>query len=214
MSKQIPPILVYQSPIELRNDDIFKVEQYISTKGKNRGATFNSEKNIFEINDNIFLKVDSKIFQLMEYHFHVPGEHKINNKIYPSELHYVFIEIESENKPSRVGHGHCGACICSADTTPSISNRLVIGRVLKSDPSRNDIDLYRLQIEIPKSYYEYDTTAVGFPYAPTRTIVGNVPLYANIDEIAQFSQSARELQNINGRIILFGHNLCSCNCVT
>src|ERR1044072_3885276 len=100
----------YQSPIALNNCDIIKIEQCINVCGHNHCATFNPDTKVFEVHDKIILKVNSKRYQLEEYHFHVPSEHKVNHKKYPSEIHYVFVELGPDRK--YLSHGHKCADIC------------------------------------------------------------------------------------------------------
>src|SRR5579872_5838921 len=89
---------IYQSPIELQYCDTLKIEQCIELSGKNRGAVYNSDAQIFEVKDKIVLKINNKYYKLDEYHFHMRGEHKVNNKLYPAEIHYVFIEFDPETQ--------------------------------------------------------------------------------------------------------------------
>lgn len=35
------------------------------------------------------LTIDEKVYELLQYHFHTPSEHKVNGKIYDGELHLV-----------------------------------------------------------------------------------------------------------------------------
>jgi len=83
----------YQSPITLCCENI-DICQTLNTSGKNRGAKYNDEDQIFEVRDIIILEVGSTRYQLDEYHFHIPGEHKICGDIYDAELHYVFVELK------------------------------------------------------------------------------------------------------------------------
>ena len=78
------PPLRYQSPINLCHDDILCISQSIYKKGKNKGALYSEEDKIFILQDKIIIKIDDKKYQLVEYHFHIPGEHEINSKKYPA----------------------------------------------------------------------------------------------------------------------------------
>ena len=87
--------LRYQSPIPLNTKHrSFPICQNFCIKGKNKGAEFIPDEKIFLLQDKIIMKINKKPYILIEYHFHVPAEHTINNKIYPAEIHYVFEELD------------------------------------------------------------------------------------------------------------------------
>ena len=77
----------YQSPISLNKNDLILINQSINITGKNNGATFDSLTKNFNVNDTIILERNAKKYILIEYHFHIPSEHKNNKKQYPAEIH-------------------------------------------------------------------------------------------------------------------------------
>jgi len=194
-------VLPYQSPIILTEHDATSIRQCISVSGKNINATYNKDAKIFEVRDKIILRVNSRLYQLDEYHFHTPGEHNVNDKIYPSEIHYVFIEIESGKK--HLSESHKCSNICGGFSSKN-ENVLAIGRLIKG-LCQPDIttDLSKVQVQLPNSYYEYDGSLTTGSFAPVRWIVGDQPIQLNINEIVPFSKDARPLQPIDGRIILY-----------
>lgn len=192
---QIP---AYQSPIELKKCDTIKLDQCIKIDGKNIHATYDSDHQVFEVTDKVILKIGSKKYQLDEYHFHIPGEHKVNDKIYPSEIHYVFIELPPGEKHRNKNH-KCSN-ICGGDM-PESGNILAVGRVIKN--KHHSIDLEEMQVKLPSSYYEYDGTLTTGLYSPIRWILGDHPIHLKLKDIAPIAKTARPLQDFDGRIILY-----------
>ena len=193
--------LRYQSPIPLTFDDITPIHQCIDVRGKNRGAKYNPDMNIFKVKNTIILTKrnnkgtkEPKKYRLVEYHFHVPSEHSILGDIYPAEIHYVFYEIDNSGTNNY------------RSTRPNGENPniLVIARVIVND--RNVYpNLEKLQVRVPMIYFEYDgsLTGEGDGSVPVRWIVGKCPIKMSVDEIKQVAKSARVLQPLDGRIILF-----------
>lgn len=81
---------ITQSPINLEtkklasNKDpiIFHYEPY-AISPKTFGVKVSSNAS------NKYIEVGDKIYNLVQFHFHMPGEHSINGKTSPAELHFV-----------------------------------------------------------------------------------------------------------------------------
>jgi carbonic anhydrase len=211
--------LRYQSPIDLSLPTGLSVSQQFCRKGKNNGAVFDPHEKIFVITDRIILKVRSgktiKKYRMVEYHFHIPGEHQIescdnhsNGKIYPAEIHYVFTD--NLNYQITDGIPHCN--ICNEDNHLNINNNLtnenlfVIGYAISNDNGKKqNFDIFRLNVKPPKYYYLYDGALTGGDVSiPVRWVVGRFPLTFPISEIVPYAKSARALQPLDGRLILLG----------
>ena len=190
----------YQSPIALDLEgDLLYICQELDVKGKNRGAKYNSEDNIFELEDKIILKVNTKFYQLVEYHFHVKGEHTINGKEYPSEIHYVFYQMKHEKDYKKCKGDVCG-------NSPSIDEKiLVIGRVIKD--GKKIFKLNKIQVEVPSSYFEYDGTLTGQSIedktTPVRWIVGKKYIDLPLKKIVPIAKTSKSVSPLDNRIILF-----------
>ena len=203
--------LRYQSPIPLKlTDEVFHIKQCINVRGRNRGAKYNPEDHIFELRDKVVMKIDNKKYRLVEYHFHTPAEHPINCKCYPAEIHYVFYEIKKGFQKSYNEHKiHKKADVCGCKNIDD-EDILVIGRVIKdkrcsrSSFSRST-NLNRLQVKIPSTYFEYDgsLTGEGDGTVPVRWIVGKHPIRLPLREILRVTKSARAIQPLDDRIVLF-----------
>jgi carbonic anhydrase len=46
----------------------------------------------------------AKTYDLAQFHFHTPREHRVNEEIYMMELHFVF---EAAGKSSAIQSGNC-----------------------------------------------------------------------------------------------------------
>lgn len=201
-SKDVVIIPAYQSPIvlpETNSNDVLHVHQKLYIKGENIRATYNHEHKIFEVQDVIILTHHNKKYQLDEYHFHIPGEHKVNDKIYESEIHYVFVELGQLEE--RKKKGHTCSNICGNIRPEDNSNILVIGRVLKH--AREHEDLSRVQVQLPHSYYEYDGSLTTGEFSPVRWILGDKSIRVNLNDVEVIAKTARPIQPFDNRLVLY-----------
>jgi carbonic anhydrase len=89
----------YQSPIHLnKKDAIYIIPDNIIIEGTNNGALYNKKQKIFKLKDTITMKIHNKNYKLIEYHFHIPSEHTIDDIVTEAEIHYVFNEILDKDK--------------------------------------------------------------------------------------------------------------------
>lgn len=198
--------LRYQSPIDLSSPTGLLVHQRFCLSGKNLGATFDPKEKIFIINDRIILKIKSgnitKRYLMLEYHFHLPGEHQIttyeSSQIYPGEIHYVFTDnLDCQSLGNICGNNNEG-------NQENQGNIFVIGRGIVDHPS-TDFDILQLNVKKPKHYYLYDGALTGGDVStPVRWVVGNTPLAYPLEEIQPYAKTARSLQALDGRLILLG----------
>ena len=186
----------YQSPIKINKNNNITIHQKIKTSGCNHGSCYNEHKKIFEVNDNIIIKINNIKYKLIEYHFHICGEHNINDKIYDSEVHFVFIEVTNTYDHDKYKNHN----ICGGEIVENV-NTLVIGRMISNKSSLKN--LKKLNVKIPSSYYEYDGSLTAGTYAPVRWIVGEHDIKLNLEEIKLIAKSSRKLQPLDGRIILY-----------
>ena len=85
-----------QSPISLCMKHSLNLSDNIINKkyGHNCNSKYDKIHKIYIVSDDIYLKFNHKKYKLYEYHFHTPGEHKIDGKIYPGEIHYVYLKYD------------------------------------------------------------------------------------------------------------------------
>lgn len=186
----------YQSPISLCGKHSLNLQDNIINKlcGHNCGSIYDAEHKIYIVKDDIFLTSDNCKYRLYEYHFHTPAEHKINGNIYPGEIHYVFFKVGHKHNTSKI------IDVCGSSNNTTEEDILVIGYGL-SDIC-NTINLNKMKIYIPSSYFLYDGSLTTPDFGPVRWIVSNKTLKVNIDQLEDVSKLARSLQHKNNRIIL------------
>lgn len=206
----------YLSPINLREKDIsFHVKQRIRVHGINRGAIFDPIKKIWVIQskDMIRLKVQGKTYVEMEYHVHggpCGSEHALCGKKADMELHYVFVEESCE----AACRARC-ADVCGGNNVESGDLFLVIGRFITLKKCAPEGDFSKLQVKIPKQYFEYDgsltsplnagVTDQALNFAAVRWFMGEKALKFNPSQFnPSNTKSTRPLQPLDNRILL--HN--------
>ena len=189
--------MAYQSPIELEPCKYIKIHQTIDLHGRNEDAVFNSQTKNYEVQKKIIITVNKIKYRLHEYHFHNPSEHKVNGYIYPAEIHYVFIEC-AEDEVDKDPQKRYDICSCRETHDKNI---LVIGRTILD--KQHYTDLKNLQVKVPHFYYEYDGTLTTGNYSPVRWIIGENPIHFHLNQIDTIAKTARPLQELNGRILLF-----------
>jgi len=197
-------VAAYQSPIALPHDslhDVICIDQQISIYGENIRAIYNHEHKIYEVQDVIVLRICNKKYQLEEYHFHIPGEHKVNDQIYESEIHYVFVELDHDEDHKKTSH-KCSN-VCGNMRPEDNRNILVIGRVINH--KRDHEDLSRVQVRVPHSYFEYDGSLTTGEFSPVRWIIGNRAIHFNLNDVECVAKGARPIQPFDHRIILFSN---------
>jgi len=174
--------LFYQSPIDIRSSQsIVSNSRGPCLSGTKTKTKYNPERRIFEVLNNIVTYLHDVKFYLIEYHFHVPSEFYLEGKSYPSELHYVFSDLESDRAGQGIPKG----------------NILIIARLIENSPVKESLE--NLNVFLPSQYYELDGAT---ELAPVRWIVGRSPIAMNVETIQKVAKPARSLYPANNRIIL------------
>jgi carbonic anhydrase len=197
-------ISAYQSPILLNKRDAIHIHQPLEIIGINHHAIYDASSKIFIIQKPIYLVIENKKYKWLEYHFHIPAEHIVQNKEYKAEIHYVFKECDSmaDCDNDEIIDTCADLCGCCHSNDPYI---LVIGRTI-SDTKEDAANLYKLQPKLPLQYFEYDGTLTTGTYSPVRWLVGLGSISLSIKDIVPFAKTARLIQPFDGRIKLFCHN--------
>lgn len=179
----------YQSPINIDTDRAYKSKQSLTLNGTNTGAIYDFKLKRFKVTDKISIKVNGKKYRLIEYHFHTPGEHKLCNKKFAAEVHYVF---SSNSKTEYMG--------CSNTSNNSEEDIFVIARFIRD--SSKEVDLSLLQVKIPLVYYQYNGSLSSGKYSPVLWCVGKHPIKVNLSEIEKISKDPHPIQEDNNRLII------------
>lgn len=86
-----------QSPINIEQSTPTTLEPLsISYAGNVVGFTNNGHTLQAQVDGKNMLTIDSKIFELQQFHFHTPSENVIKNHQYPLEAHFVHANNEGE----------------------------------------------------------------------------------------------------------------------
>jgi carbonic anhydrase len=188
----------YQSPITLDSKDYIKVKQHIEIYGRNENAIYNPVTKNYEVKRKVILTLNDKKYKLDEYHFHIPSEHKVNGQKYASEIHYVFVEYDVNNIEEEEKRECSDVCGCNH---PKNKNILVIGRIILDAGQHKHLE--DLHVKVPHYYFQYDGTLTTGNYSPVRWIIGETPVHYCLSQITRVAKGSRELQELDGRIILF-----------
>jgi carbonic anhydrase len=85
---------MYQSPIDIGNSSGTSIASgksiRLSIPDYPNGAKFENLGTNVEVIANGTLVDGGKTYALAQFHFHTPGEHRVNNEFYPMEMHFVF----------------------------------------------------------------------------------------------------------------------------
>lgn len=172
-----------------------KYEEQISTKVINNGHSL--QMNV--VPGSTWL-LDGLEFELLQFHFHCPSEHKVDGKAFPMEAHLV--------------HAIDGKIAVIGLFFAEGAENAVLAKFMSSLPTHvdaeNDVDVTYNPLNLlpaDKSYYHY----VGSLTTPPCTegvqwYVMKKPIEASAEQIAKFSEimppnNARPVQPLNGRPI-------------
>lgn len=87
---------IYQSPINLDNTIPFASVNPVINFPPLANATLLNTGVLVEIpytSVNGTVYYEGHTYQIAQFHFHVPGEHKVNLESYPSEMHMVLADV-------------------------------------------------------------------------------------------------------------------------
>lgn len=198
----------YQSPIDIIPTEVADLPaielNYIQIPMTilNNGHTIK----ITYSNGHSNMSVNSKIYQLLQFHFHIPSEHAIYSKKYDMEVHFVHKHADGDIAV-------LAAMITSGNHHPEIQKIWDKMPMQQADPKTYlDITLDATKL-LPNNlaYYLLQGSLTTPPYTEGLTWhVLHDPIEISSEQIAQFRQdftmNARPLQPTNGRRIVAGSN--------
>lgn len=188
---------MYKSPVPLITTDATEVYQCIGITGSNKGATYDSNTKSYHVNDKIILKLGSRVYQLLEYHFHTPGCHTLDGKSYDAELHFVFAE--PAEKSRLLTKKHRGMSVIQSGKCAS-SEALIISRLVKSREAETE-SISSLQVRIPSKFFQYDGS-LSSSIVPIRWLVGTKPIHLDVSAIEPLSRESFPINPMDNRILL------------
>jgi len=131
-------------------------------------------------------------YQLHEYHFHIPGEHRICGKTFAAEVHFTFVQLRDDEDHLDILPGA---------NVPGDRNLFVISRVINGGGEPTNLSL--LQVSIPSTFYQYNATKSFPDYNPVRWLIGPEPLCFDLQQLIPIAHGATPIQPTNGRIVLY-----------
>ncbi len=174
-----------KQPLQI-NYDVVKV------KVKNTGKTV---KAYIDNNENNYTSlIDGKEYTLLQFHFHTPSEHKVDNKSFPAELHFVH-----QNNDSLAV---IGVFIVEGDHNPELDKLL---SALNGDQHSNSINVLNLMPQ-NLSYYHYKGSLTTPPCSEiVNWYVLIHPIEASKDQLENLHQimggNARPTMPLNNRTV-------------
>lgn len=188
---------MYKSPVPLITTEATEVYQCIGITGSNKGATYDSTTKSYRVNDKIMLKLGSRVYQLIEYHFHTPGCHTLDGKSFDAELHFVFAETVTKSRlltkrqrgMSVINNGKCAA-----------SESLIVSRLVKTREAETE-SISSLQVRVPSKFFQYDGS-LSSSIVPIRWLVGTKPIHLDVSTIEPLARGNYPVNPMDNRILL------------
>lgn len=191
---------IKQSPINLekkklvsdKDPIIFHYEPY-AVNPKTFGVKVTSNAS------NKYIEVGGKIYNLVQFHFHMPGEHSIDGKISPAELHFVH---QDDNGNLAV----VGVMIEEGKSNPMIKYIVNSAGNKQEKIAVESSDITNL-LPMDKSYFHYMGSLTTPPCTEgVNWFVLRTSIEASKEEIASLSKTmpggtARPVQPINNRTV-------------
>jgi carbonic anhydrase len=180
---------VYQSPIALSHKckTIFTSDPQLKQICSKVFGIFDPETKNWNVSNIVETSNNDLHYRLKEFHFHIAGEHTINDKKYASEIHFVFVNAEN-------------------------TSILVIGYVIELHKKSSKV-IEKIIRDIPFSfpkirpYYTYPGSLTTPPFnVNVNWIVVSKPLSiteANLEALLGLAKGERPLQPRNGRDIIY-----------
>jgi carbonic anhydrase len=161
-----------------------------------------------------YITIGSQRFDLIDLHFHTPGEYAVDGRTYPLELHFVHKNADQNGAPQ--------LAVVGVFVKEGAANPGLIQLPSESDPEDVDFDLNKLlppPLPFARTYWRFDgsLTTPG-SRGPVRCMEGvlwtemKTPITMSAEQIEAFKESSkgywgtdvtnRPLQPSNGRYVL------------
>jgi carbonic anhydrase len=143
--------------------------------------------------------IGEKTYNLAQFHFHAPGEHSIDNKIYPVELH--FVHQDNDRNLAVVG-------VMIKEGKPNPMLKSIIDTANKDNQVKYDVEDGDLMKLLPenKEYFHYMGSLTTPPCTEgVHWYVLKTPIEASKEELAALDKAmpdnARPIQESNNRVV-------------
>jgi len=92
------PININSNNISIKNSDILNLGFFNKNINARLVETTKKDNISYLVDENVISYFNGHKYKLIQFHFHYPSEHKINNKTYDMEVHFVNRSIEKKNE--------------------------------------------------------------------------------------------------------------------
>jgi carbonic anhydrase len=194
-----------QTPINLVEADMIESKlALIEFSYKNAAANVVNNGHTIQVNypEGNSIKIDGKIFNLAQFHFHTPSENQINGKSYPLEAHFVHKNDKGELAVIGIMFE-----IGNPNETIEAIWKKVSSKENEESKIEQELNLTNLLPE-EKNYFRFNGSLTTPPCSEgVRWFVLKKPLTVSPTQIHQFKgwmkhDNARPLQPVNARPIL------------
>lgn len=183
-----------QSPIALTEAETATEPSFRTLYVHDRGTVIDTGHSLQVNTTGGMLTVDNTVYDLREFHIHVPSEHTVNGQTYAAELHFVYkassgdqlavhsIFVEEGTTP----HPSMKIWELEADTTVTLN----VGRMRPRE----------------QSYFTYEGSLTTPPCSETvRWFVMDTPIQASSEQLAalraRYNDNARPVQPLGNRTL-------------
>ena len=191
-----------QSPVDITDPVTADLD---ALKFDYRGSATSIVNNGHTIQINVapgsWLTIGDEKFQLIQFHFHSPSEHRINGKLFPLAAHLVH-----QNEAGALAV--VGVLYRAGAPNKNLQRFGDIAPVEVNQPVATDMDLTELGLfEDHESYYRYNGSLTTPPCTEgvrwfVLKAVGHVALAQVENFVELIGEDARGPQSVNARIIL------------
>lgn len=194
-----------QSPIDIITEDMIEAELdplILEYEGQTTEIVNNGHALQLGVTGGSVLKVEGQEFKLLQFHMHSPSEHKINNEVFPLEVHFVHANDKGElavvGRLYREGKAHSELWQIGQNA-PKAGNSLPFVKDIKTvfpDDRYTVTDYYRYEGSLTTPPC---TEGLRWYVYPTVSTVSREQIDHYIDLLGE---DARPSQAINARLVL------------
>jgi carbonic anhydrase len=192
---------VNQSPIDIGKTIAAELTP-LQLDFKGHGTTIVNNGHTLQINvePGSWLKAEDESFQLLQFHFHSPSEHKINGELFPLEGHFV-------HQNSSGALAVVGVLFREGEWNAGLASIGAAGPQAIDQPAAIDIDIGALDLySNHESYYRYNGSLTTPPCTEgIQWYVLKKPGHIAAEQVAKFlaliGEDARGPQPLNARIV-------------
>jgi carbonic anhydrase len=149
----------------------------------------------------LHLSFGGQDYNLKQLHFHTPGEHQLNGKIFPMEVHFVHSDADGQL-------AIVGVFVQQGQTNVTLQQMLQKVPLLKGETVSDQKAALDLSALLPKTkhFYHYMGSLTTPPCSEgVHWLVLTHPIEASAEQLQQLSQlmgqNARPLQQLNARTL-------------